>query len=295
MTTRASRAVLIAVAAALAALVACSVPGASGPGASPPGGVLAAPTARPAPEGRRAPTRDIASPPIAEATSVPRPALLEPPPTRDPAPLPVLPPAVAIDLYREGDFVSQATKDWCVPGAIATMINLVEPVPPGASAPPDQARLNRLARSLSTDRLVGAGSEPEGWAGALNELGYGPYEVRAEPTREAALEVAARAMRLTNRPVGLLVWRGAHAWVLSGFEATADPAVTAEFDITHVLVQDPWYPRTSSIWGPGQRPNTRIAVDALAADYLPWRRPAVRYPEKDGRFVVVLPVVVPAG
>jgi hypothetical protein len=101
-------------------------------------------------------------------------------------------------------------------------------------------------------------------------------------------------VRLSERPVGLLVWRGAHAWVLSGFEATADPAMTAEFDVTHVWIQDPWHPRSSSIWGPGQPPNARIAVAKLSEDFLSWRRPTVRYPEKDGRYVLVLPVLTSA-
>ena len=39
-------------------------------------------------------------------------------------------------------------------------------------------------------------------------------------------------IRLTNRPVGLMTWRGAHSWVMSGFNATADPAVTDKFTVT---------------------------------------------------------------
>jgi hypothetical protein len=199
---------------------------------------------------------------------------------------------VAIDLYDDGDFVSQARGDWCVPASIVMMANLIER---GGTARglPSQGRLDRLARSLSTDRLVGAGSEPEGWAGALNELGFGPYVVVSERTREGAIATAARAIRATDRPVGLLMWRGAHAWVMSGFEATADPVVTDDFVVTHIRVLDPWYPRTSSIWGPGQAPDTRIAVSRLADDFLRWRRPTVRYAEKDGQFVLVLPVAVP--
>jgi hypothetical protein len=165
---------------------------------------------------------------------------------------------------------------------------------PDAPPVPSQRQLDRLARSLSSDRLVGAGSEPEGWAGALNELGLGPYIVVSERTREGAITAAARAIRLTGRPVGLLMWRGAHAWVMSGFEATADPTRTDEFVVSHIRVVDPWYPRTSSIWGRGQAPNTRIAVANLADDFLRWRRPAVRYAEKDGQFVLVLPVPEPA-
>jgi hypothetical protein len=236
------------------------------------------------------------SPPASPSFTAVAPTVRPPATTREPAPVPRVTPAsdpFAINLYEEGDFVSQATVAWCVPGAILTMANMIDSRPARAVDLPGQGWLDRLARSLSTDRLVGPGSEPEGWAGALTELGYGPYEVRAERTREGALRVAARAMRLTDRPVGLLMWRGAHAWVLSGFEASTDPAATTDFDVTHVWIQDPWHPRTSSIWGPGKPPNTRIAVAKLTEDFLPWRRPAVPYPEKDGRFVVVLPIAPP--
>ena len=56
--------------------------------------------------------------------------------------------------------------------------------------------------------------------------------VRALPTGgtatlDEALRLAAASIRQTNRPVGLLVWRGRHAWVMSGFKATADPLRTA--------------------------------------------------------------------
>ena len=202
--------------------------------------------------------------------------------------------AFAVDLYEPGDFVSQARADWCVPAAIQTMANLIAPGQARDAAVPSQRQLDRLARSLSSDRLVGPGSEPEGWAGALNELGLGPYVVVSVRSRGEAIATAVRAMALTRRPVGLLMWRGAHAWVMSGFEATANPATNERFTVTSIRVVDPWYPRTSSIWGAGQRPDSVIPVSKLSADFLPWRRPAVRYVEKDGQYVLVLPVAGPA-
>jgi hypothetical protein len=141
---------------------------------------------------------------------------------------------------------------------------------------------------------VGPGSEPEGWAGTLNKLGLGPYVVVSVRSRAAAIATAARAIALTRRPVGLLMWHGAHAWVMSGFEATANPATSDNFAVTSVRIVDPWYPRTSAIWGAGRRPDTVIPLGKLAADFLPWRRPAVRYVEKDGQYVLVLPVAPPA-
>ena len=63
----------------------------------------------------------------------------------------------AVDLYERGDFVPQARSDWCVPAAIQTMANLSVGGKAGGGTVPSQRRLDRLARSLSSDRLVGPG------------------------------------------------------------------------------------------------------------------------------------------
>jgi hypothetical protein len=173
-----------------------------------------------------------------------------------------------------------------------TMVNIMEPGTDRSSA--TQRRLYALARRLSPKTLVGAGAEPEGWARGLEELGYGRYVVAAESSRGAAIESAARALRLTGRPVGLLTWRGAHSWVMSGFRATADPAFTDDFDVTGIYVEDVWYPAVSSIWGRSSPPDTLVPVSKLGEDYLPWRRPTRRYPDKDRKFILVLPAGEPA-
>jgi hypothetical protein len=219
-------------------------------------------------------------------------------PTTAPAPGSLLhPPArpgpFAIDLFRRGDFVSEARADWCVPAAITIMTKLMDRQP--TSAIPSQGVLDRRARALSSPRLVGLGSEPQAWAGVLNGLGDGPYAVAARPRFGDAIAAAARALRLTGRPVGLLVWRGAHAWIMSGFEATGDPAWTNDFRVTAVRMIDPWYPRPFSAWGRTRAPDARIDLAALARDYVRWRRPTVRYAELDGRFVLILPVVAAVG
>lgn len=105
-----------------------------------------------------------------------------------------------------------------------------------------------------------------------------------------AVRRAVAATRETGRPVGLLVWRGAHSWVLHGFSTSADPALTDDYAITGLWVTDPWYPRVSSIWGPSRKPNQRITVKQLREDYLKWRRPTGRYSGMDGQYVLVLPV-----
>jgi hypothetical protein len=207
-------------------------------------------------------------------------AHLDPPPVSD-GPF-------SIELYRKGDFASEATKWYCVPAAIQTMMNIMSPGADHSRGAQD--RYYRLARRYSSDRLVGRGAEPEGWATVLERAGFGDYEVIATKSRRGAIRAAATALRLTGRPVGLVVWRGAHAWVMSGFRATADPAVTDDFRVSHVDIEDVWYPRVSSIWGRSRPPGTRVPVEALDRDYLRWHRPAVRYREKDGLFVLVIPV-----
>jgi hypothetical protein len=222
-----------------------------------------------------------ATPPSPSPTTAPTPTpKFDPPPKRGP---------FAMNLYHRGDFATQVTKIYCVPGAMQTMMNVMDDGATKASKRV-QDRLHRLARRLSTDRLRGQGSEPEGWARGLERLGYGRFKVVAAAARERAIKVAAIAIRRTNRPVGLLVWRGAHAWVMTGFKATADPALTDDFRVTHVRIVDVWYPRVSSIWGASVKPNTLVPVGKLPEDYLPWRRPLMKYPEKDRKFVLIMPV-----
>jgi len=240
---------------------------------------LPATALQPSPSGTLAAT---ATPTPASPEPTPKPtARLDPPPRHGP---------FTMNLYRRGDFASQWTKIYCVPGAMQTMMNVMDRGATKASRAV-QDRLYRLARRLSTDRLRGQGAEPQGWARGLERLGYGQYEVKVANSRMGAIRAAARALRRTNRPVGLLVWRGAHAWVMTGFKATADPALTDSFRVTHVRIVDVWYPRVSSIWGASVKPNTLVPVDKLDDDYLPWRRPLMRYPDMDRRFVLVAPVV----
>jgi hypothetical protein len=192
----------------------------------------------------------------------------------------------AINLYRKGDFVSQANKHQCLSAAMQIMLNVVGPRNDRTTA--TQASLARLAKRLSGH--PDGGTEPQGWAHGLTKRGAGDYEVAVEPTRAKAIRRAVEALRATGRPVGLLVWRGAHSWVLHGFTATADPAVTDDYRLTGLWVSDPWYPRVSSIWGPSRKPNQKITPKQLAEDYLKWRRPTGRYPGQDGKYVLVIPV-----
>jgi hypothetical protein len=191
-----------------------------------------------------------------------------------------------MNLYRDGDFVSQATKDQCVSAAMQIMINVVADGQDRTRR--TQAALAEIANTLS--HAPDGGTEPRGWAAALSQLDYGRYRVAVAATRATAIRRAVVALRETGRPVGMLVWRGAHSWVLHGFRASADPASTDDFRITGLYLSDPWYPRVSSIWGPSRPPNALVAPAALSEDYLAWRRPSGPYPGWDGNFILVVPV-----
>ena len=149
----------------------------------------------------------------------------------------------SLNLYRSGDFVRQTNNVQCVGASMQMMINMIAPKNDRTAS--KQLQLQKLARYYSdilSPRPGRQGASVRGWAAGLNELGYGEYVVIGYPTIDDALSAAAQAMRATGRPVGLLVWRGRHAWVMSGFRATADPKAAGSFHVTHVNVLDPLYP-----------------------------------------------------
>ncbi len=199
-----------------------------------------------------------------------------------------------MNLYRRGDFMHQATKDWCVAGSTQTMMNIIEAGRPNRSLA-FQERLYVKGRRLSPNKrkLGPIGVDLTGWAELLNTAGYGPYVVEASDTRRGAIHKAARAIRETGKPVGLVTWRGAHSWVMSGFTATADPAYKRTFQVRKVYIQDTWYPSVSTIWGASRPPNALVSLQALREDFLPYARPRARYPQRDGKYLIIMPVSPP--
>jgi hypothetical protein len=194
-----------------------------------------------------------------------------------------------MNLYRAGDFVHQQTKDWCVAGSAQTMLNIMRTGRPNRSATYQRQLYQRGRRLSPKARLGPIGVDLLGWARLLESAGHGPYVVDGAASRYAAVRKAARALRMTGRPVGFAVWRGAHSWVMSGFTATADPAWTRDFEVTAVYIQDVWYPYVSTIWGASRKPDSLVPVSRLREDFLPYQRPLFRHPDRDGRFMLVMP------
>ncbi|MCI0585025.1 MAG: hypothetical protein L0227_19395 [Chloroflexi bacterium] len=178
----------------------------------------------------------------------------------------------SMDLSTNGDFVAQVNFVQCVGASMQMMLNMVRAEDDRTRA--TQSDLQALARALSGQRPDGSqrkGASVRGWTAGLNELGAGPYRTVGTADLQEVLRWAASAMRETNRPVGLLVWRGRHAWVMAGFTATADPRLTDDFEVTRVIVMDPLYPYGSRAWGASPKPRQSLTVEELGRQFVPRR------------------------
>ncbi|MEC3853299.1 hypothetical protein [Paenarthrobacter ureafaciens] len=228
--------------------------------------------------------------PEASATPVPTTSPPQPPAPEAPAPAPE---PFVLNLYEEGDFVPQYTFDWCVAASIQMAYNLTRPNSSGTWAGREQQNeLWDMARARSSNAFNGA--NPLGWAQVLNEVGVGPYEVVSIADYNEALRTAASALAETGRPVGLVMWSGRHAWVMSGFQSVGNPRIFPRFEVTGVNVLDPLYPYGSGQWGPSPAPNTLLGPDELAKQFV------VREPRRWSStlptgYMLVLPVATGDG
>ena len=197
-----------------------------------------------------------------------------------------------LDLGSRSDYVAQTNLVQCVGASMQMMLNMIEPgVDRSAKT---QLRLQKLARKWSPPRLDGGvrkGASVVGWATGLSLEGAGPYQVVGVDSLDEALLVAARAMRRTGRPVGLLVWRGRHAWVMSGFHATGDPLLAGS-KVTAALIEDPLHPYGgSSTWGPSPSPGEALTVKEVGRQFVRRRTGFSIWstPDLGGKYVLVLP------
>ncbi len=202
----------------------------------------------------------------AVATASPAPTI-EPTPTPEPKPLPPKKP-LEVSLYHKNDWVGQYTLTWCVGASIQMMTNIALP---GQDRTRDTQEAMMIKAQGGIELNEGRGAGSSGWARTLTELGVGTYTVAYEYTFQDAIRTAARAMRMTKRPVGLLVWGGKHAWVMTGFTSIGDPAIHPDFEVTGVRVLDPLYPRHNADLGPSPLPNSLMKPSTLDNYFVGWR------------------------
>ncbi len=204
-----------------------------------------------------------------------------------------------VELAGERDYVRQANFVQCVGASVQMMLNMTRPGTDRSRR--TQHRLQVLARSQSGPRPDGRtrqGAGVFGWAAALNHEGAGPYAVVGARTLQGAMRIAARAIVEQGRPVGLLVWQGRHAWVMSGFQSTRDPR-DGSFRVTRASILDPLHPHGSKVWGPSPTPGRPISVAAVGRQFVArrshseWNQlPGMA--ELAGKWVLVIPVDGPA-
>jgi len=205
------------------------------------------------------------------------------------------------DVARRADFVQQTNFVQCVGASLQMMINMLEPGRDRSAR--EQLRLQNLARKLSPARRDGSirrGASVRGWVKVLHREVDQPYRLVGVDSLNRAVRMAARAIDRTGAPVGLLVWRGRHAWVMSGFQSTKP--LDEGGKVTSVTIYDPLYPFGDDFWGPSPRPGVPISVKALGRQFVP-RRTNNRtnnrfttslqqaYPTLSGKYVLVLPYV----
>ena len=254
-----------------------------------PGGIAIVPSSSPgaSPAG----TDPAPLPSGSPESSSPSPAVEpSPSPSAAPSARPVRKPVnVRIERRPSAVFASEQRDTWCAAAAVQIALNVTGPGVDTSRA--RQARILGLLRDATTradSRNGGAG--PRGMVATLERLGDVDYALRIHQTRAEALRDAAAAIKRTGHPAILMAWRGAHAWVMTGFRANADPVAFRNARVTGAYIIDPWYPRVSSIWGRSDGPGVFQDAAEMKRNYLPWRRPEGHYPGRDGNFLVIVPL-----
>jgi hypothetical protein len=192
-----------------------------------------------------------------------------------------------MSIWRNGSFATQYLDASCVGATIQMTLNLVD----GTRSRSKSQQLKYLAYAAAQSKypVEDDGADPEGWAAALNHFsGTDGWGWVNEPSMQSALQVAATQMRETNKPIGMLVHYGRHAWLMTGFEATADPATTTDFTVTSAEVVGPLWPNgtlNGEHFDPG--PGTWMDTTELARKFNEYVEPD--QPAWYGKFVIVVP------
>jgi hypothetical protein len=251
--------------------------------------------AGPPPDRATIPTVTVTQKPVTPSPgptpTLPPPASGEPRPTPGPTPTPIPRVGVDVDIVKNDKavFAHELRDDWCAPAGVTIVLAIL------GHGDATDAREREIAGRVrewesKADSINGEWG-PAAMALALDAYGAKGYELRAYETRADALRDAAKAISTTHSPAILLAWRGAHTWVMSGYRADADPTVFDDAKVSGAYILDPWYPWISSIWGPSDPPGTFQNSAEMVRNFLMWKRPEGHYPDRDGKWIVVIPTI----
>jgi hypothetical protein len=192
-----------------------------------------------------------------------------------------------IDLYRDGTFTTQKTWLWCTAADVQIIRNIVRRQHDHSTS--GQERYYDWMRARNHYVLPqSAGVDPQGWTAGLRHFVDDRYRLIASKSFSSALQSAVTNLRRTNLPVGVTVSHGGHAWVLTGFTATADPLTTTSFTVTSVRVVGPLFGLQSKN-GYDMPPDTKLTTAEFKRFFTPWTYDPMRM-IWDGRYVSVQPI-----
>ena len=240
------------------------------------------------------------------STSTPRPSATSSEPSTSPTPSPTplvrAPVDVTIVEDHQAVFSSQTTSDDCAVAGTQMVLTILGL---GNASPEFQAQIkSRIGEWESWEDSHNGGWGPAAVSLALAAYGAPGYEIRAYESHHDAMRGAATALSATGKPVVLFPWWGAHTWVMTGFRADADPALFQDANVSGFYILDPWYPRVSSIWGASDGPGNFEDLGEMERNWPAgagptgyeavgpgWTRPEGFYPDRDGKYVVLIPTI----
>ncbi len=168
----------------------------------------------------------------------------------------------SIDLYRDGVFTTQKSWLWCTAAGVQIVRNIVER-DNDHSTSGQRRYFDWMRKRNRYDLPESAGVDPQGWTAGLRHFVDDRYRLVASRSFSAGLRSAAANLRRTGLPAALTVSNGGHGWILTGFEATADPLLTDEFEVTSVRVVGPLFGRQSKN-GYDMPPDTELSTERVA-------------------------------
>jgi hypothetical protein len=197
-----------------------------------------------------------------------------------------------VDLYRSGVFTTQKTWLWCTAADVQIIRNIVDRATDHSRA--SQQRYFDYMRARNRYSIpVSDGVDPAGWTAGLRHYVDSRYRLYQSGSFSSALRSAVTNLRKTNLPVAITVSHGNHAWVMTGFTATADPARTSKFTVTSVRVVGPLWGLQSTTYGYDMRPDRKLTPSQLKGFFTPWHYGKVKM-AWEGRWVSVQPVATTA-
>ena len=193
-----------------------------------------------------------------------------------------------VDLYRSGVFTTQKTWLWCTAADVQIIRNIVYHATDHSRS--NQQRYFDYMRAHNRYRIpVSDGVDPAGWAAGLRHFVDARYRLVVNGSFDSALRSAVTNLRKTNLPVAITVEHGNHAWILTGFTATADPATTTHFTVTSVRVVGPLWGLQSRSYGYDMAPDRKLTPSQLKGFFTPWHYARVKM-AWEGKWVSVQPV-----